>query len=118
MLVIKRTPGQAITIGDEIGLRVVSIHGNRVTLEIAAPAPATVLRKDRSLWDQSVRVGDEVEIVMVGIRGQYVRVGIVAPKSMFVYRGTTDQSIPAAEHLRNSLIELRGPLEPRFKEGE
>ena len=109
MLVIKRTPGDCITIGNDIGIRVIAIRGNCVTLDIAAPAPAVVVRKDRAPSEQSVCVGDDVEIVMVGICGQYVRVGIIAPKSMFVRRGSTHDSIPSGEQVNNAVMELRGP---------
>lgn len=86
MLVIKRTPGDSITLGDEIGIRIISIRGNRVTVDVTAPATAVVVQKDRAPSEQSVCVGDDVEVVMVGICGQYVKVGILAPRSMVVRR--------------------------------
>jgi sRNA-binding carbon storage regulator CsrA len=114
MLLIKRAPGEPITVGDEIGIRVVSIRGNCVTLDITAPTSAVVVQKDRAPSEQSVCVGDDVEIVMVGVCGQYVKVGIIAPRSMFVRRGSTQESIPSGDNVHNLLMELQGPLEPAF----
>lgn len=117
MLLIKRAPGESITVGDEIGIRVISIRGDRVMLDIAAPTSAAVVRRDKSPSEQSVYVGDDVELLMAGICGQHVRVGINAPKSMFVSRGGTSVAFPSGDHVRNTVMELRAPLDPRYGNG-
>jgi carbon storage regulator len=44
MLVLTRKPGEQVLIGDDIQLTVVSVHGKRVRLGIAAPANLPILR--------------------------------------------------------------------------
>ena len=46
MLVIRRRPGQAVLIGEDIEITVVEAGPNRVKLGISAPREITVLRKE------------------------------------------------------------------------
>jgi carbon storage regulator len=46
MLVIRRRPGEAIVIGEEIEVQVTEIGPNRVKLCITAPREVAVLRKE------------------------------------------------------------------------
>jgi sRNA-binding carbon storage regulator CsrA len=112
MLVLKRKPGESVTIGDDINVTVTAIHGNRVDLDVAAPPTAVVVRKNRSPTEESVCVGGDVEIVVAGICGQYVRVGIIAPKSMHVQRASP--SMPSGGQIHNAVLGVRGPLVASF----
>jgi carbon storage regulator CsrA len=117
MLVINRKRGESITIGDDITVTITSVQRDCVTLDIAAPAPAVVVRKDRWLAGQSLCVGENVEIVMTGIRGQCAHVGIIAPRSMSVRRESTHDSMPSGDQVQNVVMELRGQLKPPFGGG-
>jgi carbon storage regulator len=44
MLVLSRKPGEAIVIGDNIRVTVVTIHGNRVRIAVTAPDGAVIRR--------------------------------------------------------------------------
>ena len=46
MLVLTRREGEALRIGPDISVRVVSMRGNRVRLAIEAPAGVTVHREE------------------------------------------------------------------------
>ena len=50
MLILSRRPGEAITIGDSVCMRVLEVKGGQVKLGIEAPSDVNVLRtelKDR-----------------------------------------------------------------------
>ena len=46
MLVLNRTPGQVVTIGDDIRITIVSVNGKNVRVGIEAPREVTVLRAE------------------------------------------------------------------------
>jgi carbon storage regulator len=46
MLVVSRKPGEAVVIGDNIRLTVVSVSGQQVRLGLAAPAEVPILREE------------------------------------------------------------------------
>jgi carbon storage regulator len=46
MLVIKRKQGEALLIGDDIEINIVSIENGAVKLAISAPKSITILRKE------------------------------------------------------------------------
>lgn len=46
MLILQRKAGQALQIGDDIVVSIVSIENNRVRLSIAAPDNITILRSE------------------------------------------------------------------------
>ena len=46
MLVIKRKQGEALLIGDDIEINIVSIENGSVKLAISAPKSITILRKE------------------------------------------------------------------------
>ncbi len=46
MLVLTRKPGEAIVIGDDIEIEIVSIGGGKVRVGISAPRSTTVHRKE------------------------------------------------------------------------
>jgi len=46
MLVLSRTKGESIVIGDDVTVTVVEVHGNRVRLGIAAPDGVRILRRE------------------------------------------------------------------------
>ena len=46
MLVLSRTIGSAITLGDDIEIEVVAIRGNQVQLGIRAPREVEILRSE------------------------------------------------------------------------
>lgn len=46
MLVLSRTIGSAITLGDDIEIEVVAIRGNQVQLGIRAPQEVEILRSE------------------------------------------------------------------------
>ena len=46
MLVLSRKPGEALLVGNEIRLRVVSVSGQQVRLAIEAPAEVAVHREE------------------------------------------------------------------------
>lgn len=46
MLILQRKAGQALQIGDDIVISVVSIENNRVRLSISAPNDVTILRSE------------------------------------------------------------------------
>lgn len=46
MLVLSRFKGQSIVIGDDVWLRVLAIHGDKVSLGIAAPPDVPVDREE------------------------------------------------------------------------
>ncbi|MDE6589930.1 MAG: carbon storage regulator [Oscillospiraceae bacterium] len=46
MLILQRKAGEALLIGDDITIRVVSVDGTRVRLAIAAPEDVPILRSE------------------------------------------------------------------------
>ena len=46
MLVIRRRPGEALLIGDDVEVEILDIAGSHVKLGIRAPREITVLRKE------------------------------------------------------------------------
>lgn len=46
MLILQRKPGQAVQIGDDIVISVVSVDNNRVRLSISAPSNVSILRSE------------------------------------------------------------------------
>lgn len=46
MLVLTRKPGEAIVIGDDIEIEIVSVGGGKVRVGITAPRETTVHRKE------------------------------------------------------------------------
>ena len=46
MLVLSRTPGTAIILGDNIEIEVIAIRGNQVKLGIRAPQEVEILRSE------------------------------------------------------------------------
>lgn len=46
MLILQRKPGQAVQIGEDIVVSVVSIDNNRVRLSISAPTNVSILRSE------------------------------------------------------------------------
>lgn len=46
MLVLNRTPGQVVTIGDNIRITIVAVNGKNVRVGIEAPREVTVLRAE------------------------------------------------------------------------
>ena len=52
MLVIRRKPGEAILIGDDIELEVIDISPTRVKIGINAPREVLILRKEIQLAQQ------------------------------------------------------------------
>ena len=54
MLVLSRKAGEAIQIGDDITLTIVSVKGKRVRIGIEAPADCRIAR-DEVLWNSTKR---------------------------------------------------------------
>ncbi len=52
MLIIRRKPGEAILIGDQIELEVIDISPSRVKIGISAPREVLILRKEIQLAQQ------------------------------------------------------------------
>ena len=46
MLVIRRRPGEALLIGDDVEVEILDIAGSQVKLGIRAPREVTILRKE------------------------------------------------------------------------
>lgn len=46
MLILQRKPGQAVQIGEDIVVSVVSVDNNRVRLSISAPNDVSILRSE------------------------------------------------------------------------
>ena len=46
MLILQRKPGQAVQIGEDIVISVVSVDNNRVRLSISAPSNVSILRSE------------------------------------------------------------------------
>lgn len=62
MLVLSRKSGEAIRIGDDITLTVVSVKGKRVRIGIEAPSDCRIVR-DEVQWDLSNRVTEPTDAV-------------------------------------------------------
>jgi carbon storage regulator len=62
MLVLTRKKGEAIHIGDEVEVRVLSVQGNRVRLGIEAPAHIDVRRGELVLEVELTGVCDPARI--------------------------------------------------------
>lgn len=50
MLVLTRKPGEAIVIGDDVEIEIVSIGGGKVRVGVTAPRETTVHRKE--VWTE------------------------------------------------------------------
>ena len=46
MLILTRTPGGAVTIGDNIDVRVLEVKGRQVRIGIAAPEDVDIVREE------------------------------------------------------------------------
>lgn len=59
MLVLNRTPGQVVTIGDDIRITIVSVNGKNVRVGIEAPREVTVLRAELEKRDEEPGQSDQ-----------------------------------------------------------
>lgn len=59
MLVLNRTPGQVVTIGDDIRITIVSVNGKNVRVGIEAPREVTVLRAELEKRDDEPDQSDQ-----------------------------------------------------------
>lgn len=59
MLVLNRTPGQVVTIGDDIRITIVSVNGKNVRVGIEAPREVTVLRAELEKRDDEPGQSDQ-----------------------------------------------------------
>lgn len=57
MLVLTRKPGEAIVIGDDVEIEIVSIGGGKVRVGVTAPRETTVHRKE--VWMELRAARDE-----------------------------------------------------------
>ena len=94
MLVLTRKAGQSIMIGDDIEVRVVSVIGDKVRIEVDLHSPLGELvrvgmqgpRVAPARTSQSMSIGEDVEVSVLSVIGEKVRVGIQAPRAVPVYR--------------------------------
>lgn len=67
MLVIRRRPGEAVLIGENIEVTVIDITGSRVKLGIQAPAAVPILRKEIQIAAQeNVAAAEGASVSSVG----------------------------------------------------
>ena len=85
MLVLARSKGQSIMIGDEIVVTIVELVGDRVRFGVNAPANLAIV-KGEGPAEQSIKVGTDVSVTVIDVRGDKVRVGVVSPRYMAVHR--------------------------------
>lgn len=57
MLTLNRTPGQMITIGEHIIIKVIRIRGQQVKLGIEAPQDVTIMRAEVDVRDAKEDAG-------------------------------------------------------------
>ena len=57
MLIVTRTPGEAINIGDQIEVRVLEVKGRQVRIGIDAPDDVDIVRKE--LLDDPAEAADQ-----------------------------------------------------------
>jgi carbon storage regulator len=50
MLVLSRRPGEKLILGEGITVTVLEVVGNRVRLDVAAPADVCILRGELACW--------------------------------------------------------------------
>lgn len=112
MLVMSRHPGEAIVIGEEISLQVVSISDKTVHLRLdGVPLEEAITLHSESgfplMHDQEIRhlhqkrffaglalkknqtleIGDRIAVVVVEVRDAKVRLGTEVPPGMSIRRG-------------------------------
>jgi carbon storage regulator len=61
MLVVTRESGQTVRIGRDIEVRILSVHGRRVRVAIAAPRRISILRGE--LIDGQIQVPSAVRVI-------------------------------------------------------
>jgi carbon storage regulator CsrA len=70
MLVLARKPGEAVQIGDNVELRVLSISGKRVRLGLVCPQGVRIMRSELIERQFASASGDSGEVARTGVIGE------------------------------------------------
>ena len=97
MVVMSRSKGQSVMIGDQIigdniVVTIVDIVGDRVRFGVNAPPNMAVVRGDDP-GQQSIMLGQDVTVTVIDVRGDKVRVSVVCPREMSVHRKEVYEAI-------------------------
>ncbi len=114
MLILHRTVGTALVIGDNITLTVLSAKAKKVRVAVESPANATdtTCRVERVSEGESFNLlGDQITVTILGVKGRDVRLGIAAPKAVPVHRQEIYERILAEHGQVQALDTLRGKKE-------
>lgn len=100
VLVLTRSPGQAIMLGESVVVALRQLPGEEMTLSVASQYPVPV-----EGTKQHLRIGHSVEVQVLGVEKAKARIGIEAPRRLPVFRKEVYEGI----HGRVSPFERRDP---------
>ena len=88
MLVLTRLPNEAILIGDDIEITVLTIVGDTVRIRISCPRMEPPVREETLRLDNLLSINGKVEVRVVSCRpdDKRVRLGVSAPRSVPITR--------------------------------
>jgi carbon storage regulator CsrA len=87
VLVINRTIGETIMIGNNLQITVLEIQGKTIRLGFEERVNKKTLPSLSAKFNQKIRMGNGVSILVIQIRGKQVRLGIDFPPDIMVLRG-------------------------------
>jgi carbon storage regulator CsrA len=87
LLIINRTPGQTIMIGDNLRITLLDIQGKQIQLGLEDLANKTIFPTISAEFNQKIQMGNGGSILVVQVRGKQVKLGIDFPPNILVLRG-------------------------------
>ena len=92
MLVLTRSPGESIFIGDDIEITVLEIAGEAVRLGISISPRDPARREEVWFPGQPIPISKDIAVMVVENRHTKVRLGITAPSHVCIARKEIRQS--------------------------
>ena len=97
LLVINRTTGQRIMIGNNLQVTLLDIQGKNIRLGFEDLLNKTILPTISAQFNQKIQMGNGVSLLVVQIRGSQVKLGIDFPPDISVLRGELFEKGKAGE---------------------
>ena len=87
MLIITRTAGESIIIGENLRITLLKIQDKTIELGLEDLVNMNKFNNLSAVENQKVQIGKGVSILVVKVRGKQVRLGIDFPPDIEVLRG-------------------------------